>query len=290
MLLVDALDAVSVTVYVPGAEYACAGCCDVDVAPSPNDQLQCVGLPRDWSVKETFVPVETVCADRSNAAMTVGVTGTVDCVTVTVFVVDTKSPGYSCTPIETIGGIRTNTTYYDNVRVPASRLVAGEGKGWTLIVNQLKYERVSLMSAGLIERLFHETVELTRTARTPDGQRPIDRPWVRLNLARAEAKIEILKLLNWRQAWNVTNGTFDYAEASTVKVYGSELYIEVYGLLLECVGQAGYLKRGTPGHVVRGRLERMYRSMLILTFGGGTNEIQRDIIAVAGLGMPRPLR
>jgi alkylation response protein AidB-like acyl-CoA dehydrogenase len=209
---------------------------------------------------------------------------------ISIFVVDTKSPGYSCTPIETIGGIRTNTTYYDNVRVPASRLVAGEGKGWTLIVNQLKYERVSLMSAGLIERLFHETVELVRSARTPEGQRPIDRPWVRLNLARAEAKIEILKLLNWRQAWNVTNGTFDYAEASTVKVYGSELYIEVYGLLLECVGQAGYLKRGTPGHVVRGRLERMYRSMLILTFGGGTNEIQRDIIAVAGLGMPRPLR
>ena len=140
---------------------------------------------------------------------------------ISIFVVDTKSPGYSCTPIETIGGIRTNTTYYDNVRVPASRLVAGEGKGWTLIVNQLKYERVSLMSAGLIERLFHETVELTRSSRTPDGQRLIDRPWVRLNLARAEAKIEILKLLNWRQAWNVTNGTFDYAEASTVKVYGS---------------------------------------------------------------------
>ncbi len=209
---------------------------------------------------------------------------------ISIFVVDTKSPGYSCTPIETIGGIRTNTTYYDNVRVPASRLVAGEGQGWTLIVNQLKYERVSLMSAGLIERLFQETVELTRSGPAPDGQRPIDRPWVRLNLARAEAKIEILKLLNWRQAWNVTNGSFNYAEASTVKVYGSELYIEVYGLLLECVGQAGYLKRGTPGHVLRGRLERMYRSMLILTFGGGTNEVQRDIIAVAGLGMPRPLR
>ena len=209
---------------------------------------------------------------------------------ISIFMVDTKSPGYSCTPINTIGSIRTNATYYDNVRVPASRLIAGEGKGWTLIVNQLNYERVSLMSAGLIERLFHETVELTRNTRLADGSRVVDEPWVKLNLARAEAKIEILRLLNWRQAWNVAQGTFNYAEASTVKVYGSELYIEVYGLLLECVGQAGYLKRGAPGHVLRGRLERMYRSMLILTFGGGTNEIQRDIIAIAGLGMPRPLR
>lgn len=209
---------------------------------------------------------------------------------ISIFIVDTKSAGYSCTPINTIGSVRTNATYYDNVRVPASRIVGGEGAGWTLIVNQLNYERVSLMSAGLIERLFRETVDLCKTTRHHDGSRTIDTPWVRLNLARAEAKIEILKLFNWRQVWNMTNGTFNFAEASTVKVYGSELYIEVYGLLLECVGQAGYLKRGTAGHVLKGRLERMYRSMLILTFGGGTNEIQRDIIAVAGLGMPRPLR
>jgi len=209
---------------------------------------------------------------------------------ISIFIVDTKQPGFSFTPIHTIGSIQTNATYYDNVRVPATRLVAGEGKGWTLIVNQLNYERVSLMSAGLIERLFRETVELARSTQRADGTRLIDEPWVKLNLGRAEAKIEILKLLNWRQVWNMTNGTFNYAEASTVKVYGSELYIEVYGLLLECIGQAGYLKRDTPGHVLKGRLERMYRSMLILTFGGGTNEIQRDIISIAGLGMPRPLR
>jgi len=209
---------------------------------------------------------------------------------ISIFIVDTKSPGYSCTPIETVGSVRTNATYYENVRVPASSLVAGEGMGWTLIVNQLNYERVSLMSAGLLERLFHETVALTRATHSLDGKRVIDEPWVQLVLARVEAKIEILKLLNWRQAWNVANGSFNYAEASTVKVYGSELYIEAYGLMIEVIGQAGCLKRGAPGHVLRGRLERMYRSMLILTFGGGTNEIQRDIIAVAGLGMPRPLR
>ena len=209
---------------------------------------------------------------------------------ISIFIVPTNAPGYSCTPIHTIGSIRTNATYYDNVRVPSSALVGGEGMGWTLIVNQLNFERVSLMSAGLLERLFLETVSLARDTKLADGRRVIDEPWVQTTLARVEAKVEILKLLNWRQAWNVTNGTFNYAEASTVKVFGSELYIEAYGLLIEVAGQAGYLRRGSPGHVVKGRLERMYRSMLILTFGGGTNEIQRDIIAVAGLGMPRPLR
>jgi 3-oxocholest-4-en-26-oyl-CoA dehydrogenase alpha subunit len=73
-------------------------------------------------------------------------------------------------------------------------------------------------------------------------------------------------------------------------VFGSELYCEVYRLLLEVLGQPGYLRRGTPGAVLRGRLERGYAGTLILTFGGGTNEIQRDIIAMIGLGMPRAPR
>lgn len=209
---------------------------------------------------------------------------------ISTFIVPTDAEGYSCTPIGTIGSIRTNATYYDNVRVPSGSLVGGEGGGWKLITNQLNYERVSLMSSGTLERLMNETIEYARNTDSGRGGRVIDEPWVQSNLARVEAKLEVLKLLNWRQAWNVQNQTFDYAEASTVKVYGSELFIEAYGLLIEVAGQGGYLKRGTHGHVVRGRLERMYRSMLILTFGGGTNEIQRDIIAIAGLGMPRPLR
>jgi len=72
-----------------------------------------------------------------------------------------------------------------------------------------------------------------------------------------------------------------------VKVFGSEFYVEAYRLLLEVLGEAGALKRGSPEAVLRGRVERMYRATLILTFGGGTNETQRDIIAMAGLSMPR---
>ncbi|TMB59981.1 MAG: acyl-CoA dehydrogenase, partial [Deltaproteobacteria bacterium] len=99
--------------------------------------------------------------------------------------------------------------------------------------------------------------------------------------------LEVLRLLNWQQAWSMTRGTLNYAEASAVKVYGSEFYVQAYQLLLELMGEAGALKAGSPGAVLKGRVERMYRATLILTFGGGTNEVQRDIIAMAGLGMPR---
>ncbi len=209
---------------------------------------------------------------------------------ISMFIVDTKSAGFSHTPIGTIGSIKTNATYYDNVRVPASSLVGGEGNGWSLIVNQLNYERVSLMSAGIVGRLFEETAAWAREKHLADGSRVIDIPWVQLNLARVEAKLEVLRLINWRQAWNMEHGTFHFAEASAVKVFGSEFYIEAYGLLLEVLGAAGMIRRDSPEALIGGRIERMYRSMLILTFGGGTNEIQRDIIAMAGLEMPRSLR
>jgi alkylation response protein AidB-like acyl-CoA dehydrogenase len=209
---------------------------------------------------------------------------------ISMFLVPTSSAGFSVTPIRTVGGVRTNATYYDNVRVPADSLVGGEGNGWSLIVNQLNHERVSLMSVGIVGRLFEETAEWARATRLADGTRIVDLPWVQMNLARVESKLEVLRLINWRQAWNMQHGTFHFAEASTVKVFGSEFYIEAYSLLLEVLGAAGQIRRGSPESLLGGRIERMYRSMLILTFGGGTNEIQRDIIAMAGLEMPRSLR
>ncbi len=209
---------------------------------------------------------------------------------ISIFIVDTKSPGFEVSPIHTMGSVRTNATYFDNVRVPHANLIAGEGMGWSLIVNQLNHERVALMTTGIIERLWEETHEWARERRLADGSRVIDIPWVRENLARVEAKIEVLRLLNWKQAWNMGQGTFNYAESSTVKVYGSELNIEGYGLLMEVLGAAGTIRRGSPEAAIGGRVERMYRSMLILTFGGGTNEVQRDIIAMAGLGLPRQIR
>lgn len=209
---------------------------------------------------------------------------------ISIFIVDTKSPGFKCTPIWTVSGVRTNATYYEDVRVPASMRVGEENEGWNLIVNQLNHERISLSASGPSEQLLEDVRVWAQETRLPDGRRVIDQEWVRVKLARVRARLEALKLFNWRQAWCMSNDTLDFAEASAVKVYSSEFYVDSARELLEVLGHRGYLRRGSREAVGRGRLEMWQRASLILTFGGGTNEIQRDIIAMAGLGMPRDLR
>jgi alkylation response protein AidB-like acyl-CoA dehydrogenase len=206
---------------------------------------------------------------------------------ISILMVSTKLPGVSITPIHTLGGNRTNATYYDGVRVPVSMRVGRENEGWRLITTQLNHERVALSAPGPVARFVEETTAWARETRRPDGRRVVDDPWVQLNLARARAMIEVLELLTWRQAWNIDQGVLDPAESSTVKVYGSESFVQIYQLLMEVLGPKAALKRGSPGAVLKGRLETYYRTTLVLTFGGGVNEVQRDIIATAGLQMPR---
>lgn len=209
---------------------------------------------------------------------------------ISILIVDTKLPGVSMTPTRTLGDNRTFSTFYEDVRVPANMLVGEENAGWRLITSQLNYERVSLFTAGIIERLLEETTEWARENRAPNGQSIIELPWVQANLARVHAGTDILRLMNWRQCWNIEKGDLPAQEASVVKVYGSEFYVESSRLMMEILGEAGTLKRGSPGAALKGRLEHYYRATLVLTFGGGTNEIQRDIIAMAGLRMPKPPR
>ena len=209
---------------------------------------------------------------------------------ISMLIVDTHLPGYKCTPIWTMAGVRTNATFYEDVRVPASALVGRENEGWWLITSQLNRERIALSPVGPIERMLGDVRRWAEETRLGDGHRVIDQEWVRLKLARVRARWEALKLLVWRQAWCMTQGSLNFADASAVKVYASEFYVEAYRDLMEVIGQRGYLKEGSPEAVLGGRLEFIYRATLILTFGGGTNEIQRDIIAMAGLKMPRSLR
>jgi 3-oxocholest-4-en-26-oyl-CoA dehydrogenase alpha subunit len=209
---------------------------------------------------------------------------------ISMLIVDTRLPGYKCTPIWTMAGVRTNATYYEDVRVPTSSLVGRENEGWWLITSQLNRERIALSPVGPLERMLGDVRRWAEETRLADGRRVIDQEWVRLKLARVRARWEALKLLVWRQAWCMTQGSLNFADASAVKVYASEFYVDAYRDLMEIVGQRGYLKDGSPEAVLGGRLEFIYRATLILTFGGGTNEIQRDIIAMAGLKMPRSLR
>jgi alkylation response protein AidB-like acyl-CoA dehydrogenase len=204
---------------------------------------------------------------------------------ISMIIVPTDTPGFRMTPTPTVGGIATNSTYYDDVRVPYENLVGPENGGWGLIVNQLNHERVSLMAAGTLERNYRMVADWARETRR-NGKRVIDEPWVQQSLAKVKAHAETLKLMNWKQAWALTQGNLAMADASAVKVFGSEFNIEAYRLLGEILGANGAIRRGSPEAALMGRIEMMYRSMLILTFGGGTNEVQRDIIAMAGLGMP----
>ena len=209
---------------------------------------------------------------------------------ISILMVDTKSPGFSLSPIHTLGGNRTNVTYYDNVRVPVSMRVAGENEGWKLITMQLNHERVALLAPGPVTRFVEEVIAWAKETRLADGRRVIDEPWVQTHLARARAHVEVLTLLAWRHASKIDQGTLDPAEASTVKVFGSESFVQIYSLLLEVLGPLGIVKAGSPGALLRGRIETYYRTTLVLTFGGGVNEVQRDIIAMAGLGLPRAPR
>jgi 3-oxocholest-4-en-26-oyl-CoA dehydrogenase alpha subunit len=206
-----------------------------------------------------------------------------------VFIVPVNAPGFHWTPLPTIAGDITSTTFYEDVRVPAENLVGTENQGWKLITNQLNHERVAICPASGLLRSLTEVRRWAQDHRLRDGRTVLDHEWVQIKLATAHARVDVLKLLNWKVAWASGQG-LNPADASATKVYGTELSLEVYRLLLEVVGQAGYLVDGSPGAILRGRLENQARSQTIFTFGGGTNEVQRDIIAMVGLGMPRAPR
>lgn len=206
---------------------------------------------------------------------------------ISILIVPTSSPGFSWQPLHTMPGVSTFYTFYDDVRVPVSALVGGENQGWQLITTQLNFERAALGNLAGLEPLFEKTLDWAATTEL-DGGRVIDQPWVRLALARVEAQVAAYKLVNLRVNAAMTKGVLSMGEASAAKVFGTELTQQVARQLLEVLDHNG-LRRGADAPL-RGALEAAYRFAVINTFGGGANEIQRDIIAMAGLGMPRAPR
>jgi 3-oxocholest-4-en-26-oyl-CoA dehydrogenase alpha subunit len=205
---------------------------------------------------------------------------------ITIFMVPTSDPGFSYTKINTMVNASTFNTYYDDVRVGDDAIVYDLHRGWDLIVNQLNYERVSLGPPGTVDSVYTEVLRWAQETKLADGSRVIDQEWVRLNLARVHAKLDVVRLLNWKVA---SAGGANPADASATKVFATEFSTEAYRLLMEVIGPAAYLRRGSEGEAgaLAGRIERAFQGCLILTFGGGVNEVQRDLIALFGLGMPR---
>jgi alkylation response protein AidB-like acyl-CoA dehydrogenase len=199
--------------------------------------------------------------------------------------VPADAEGFSYTPVHTVAGVGTSATYYEDVRVPVTNLVGELNGGWPLMTNQLNHERVALTSSAPLQHSIRLVREWAQQTKGPDGSRVIDAEWVQAALGRAHARAQMLALMNWKIA-SSDPASLSPADASATKVYGSELATEVYRSLMEVVGPAAVVGAGSPGAVLGGRLERYYRSSLVMTFGGGTNEIQRDIIGMVGLGLP----
>ena len=215
---------------------------------------------------------------------------------ISIILVPTSSPGFRWTPLRTVGDVMTTATYYQDVRVPKENLVGERGGGWSMITTQLNHERVGLSAlGGRCWQLWGEVREWALATPLPDADEPgvtcvADVPWVRADLARAYAKLEVMKLMNWRMTADIAADNLNPADSSAVKFYGTETHVEVYRLLLGVLGAGGWLRPGSPGAALSGEVERMARAAQINTFGGGVNEVQREIVAAAGLKMARRAR
>lgn len=206
---------------------------------------------------------------------------------ISILIVDTTDPGYSWTPIITCDGAHhTNATYFTDVRVPVGMRVGEENAGWRLITTQLNHERVMLGPAGRIAAM-HDRVRGWAAGRCgPDGTPLLDEPDVRRALAGSFAVRHVNELLNWEVAASAAAGPVTVADASATKVFGSEATQRIGRSLEEVVG-----RHGDPGDPETAQLARWLdvhaKRNLVITFGGGVNEVMRELIATAGLGLPR---
>ena len=208
---------------------------------------------------------------------------------VSILILDTRAEGFSTTVIPTTSN-PTAATYSDTVRVPQDLLVGELNGGWKLITAQLNHERLGLGAwSDKVVGLFGRVLAWAKAV-DEHGVRATDKAWVRAGLAQCYARLEAMRLINLRIAADLERERMDVALASTTKVYGSESSIEILRVLSNIVGANGLVRGGSAASLLQGDLEYEVRASVTLTFGGGTNEIQRELIAQFGLGMPRTQR
>lgn len=209
---------------------------------------------------------------------------------ISVLIVPRHAPGITSTRLRTLGDHSVAAVSFDGVRVPVENCIGGENNGWSMITGQLNSERVALVTTAPVEQALTAVREWALVTTRPDGSRVIDDPTVRQTLARVRAEVEFQRLLNARLATAVDRGELEPAEASAAKVFGSELAGRGRRLLTEVLGLDVALPEDLPGAVARGELAKSAGHSNVMTFIGGANEIQRDLIAQLGLGLPRSPR
>ena len=199
---------------------------------------------------------------------------------ISILIMDTKDPGYSWTPIITCDGAHhVNATYYSDVRVPADMLVGEENQGWRLITTQLNHERVMLGPAGRVGGLYD------RIRNWAVAHDLLDEPDVRRALGEIHATFRLNELLNWQVASSEADAV-DIADASATKVFATERIQRIGRLVEEIVGRYGDPSEPETADLMRW-LDMQVKRNLVITFGGGVNEVMRELIATAGLKLPR---
>ena len=206
---------------------------------------------------------------------------------ISILIVDTTDPGFSWTPIITADGAHhVNATYYNDVKVPVSMRVGEEGGGWKLITTQLNHERVMLGPAGRIDGIAARIRDWARRP-GPDGSPIIENTDVRRTLAQIDAYARINELLNWQVA--STGEAISMADAAATKVFSTER-IQIIGRMVdEVLGRFGDLTDPATAELANW-IDVQEKRNVVITFGGGVNEVMRDMIGTAGLGLPRAKR
>ncbi|MBI2767121.1 MAG: acyl-CoA dehydrogenase family protein [Chloroflexi bacterium] len=205
---------------------------------------------------------------------------------ISMFLVDLKTPGITVMPIWTLGGYRTNEVYWDNVRVPKDALVGEENRGWYYAAHALDHERISIFTVSGVRAVLDALLDWAK-AKDREGRRPIDQPRVRTALAGFKVELEVLQCLSYRNLGMLKRGEHPNHEASIVKIFSTEMMQRLANEGTRLLGPYGQLTPEEPRAPIGGRIEQAYRSAVMPTFGAGSNEVMRNIIATRGFGLPR---
>jgi alkylation response protein AidB-like acyl-CoA dehydrogenase len=201
---------------------------------------------------------------------------------ISVIMVPTDLPGIQIRPLYAWSGYRTNEAFFDEVRVPVGNVIGELNRGWTYITGALDLERGALTNAGDLRRALDELTELAGR----DGSTLLQTPGLRRRLAQAEADVEAAELMGYQAASLLESGVIPTVEVSVEKIFTSELRQRIADLAIDVLGPDGLLAYRSPGAPMDGKFERLYRISPLMRFGGGTNEVLRDVIAQRGHGMP----
>ncbi|MEE9285231.1 MAG: acyl-CoA dehydrogenase family protein, partial [Dehalococcoidia bacterium] len=202
------------------------------------------------------------------------------------FLVDLDTPGITVQPIINMVDVHHfNAVFFDNVRIPRSRMLGEKNRGWYIATTSLNVERSGIRFHVPMEALYDELVELVRASARDNGFNPLaNNPHLRTKLAEMACKVRMSRLLSYRVAWQQSHGQPPSYEASLSKLVATELAQKMTELGMEVLGLYGQVGPG-HGSKLRGKMDRLYRAQRAATLGAGTSEVQRTLIARRGLGM-----